>query len=238
MASLAGATTCLGLGGLLTAAPLFDAEFAASPRPYTQTFTKLGLGGMPAPYAIDFTGKVSITEAAVDGTDTWLVSWIEADVDLQEIESSDTWRVTWTETANIVRRYEATDDWTIAWTESVELAISGVTLKTGTDTWSASWTEAVTLSVTLDATDTWTVDWSEAGALDVVGEQITATDTWSVSFTEDVLLNIFTGLITRTGDDTWAVSWSESGEVLARTPVDPLRIRIIPRPAQIRIVPI
>jgi hypothetical protein len=216
MPSLVGAITTLGLVGLSTAAPVFDADYAAPPtfeRPYTETFTGLGLGATPTKRAVTFS-KVETPLAEITASDTWLVAWTEAPIEGQEIATTDTWRISWTETASLTRAVAVSDSWTVNWSESIALSQGGVTEKSGTDTWSVSFTESVALSVTIAATDTWTVDWSESGAVSTTVEAIAATDTWTVSWSEDPLLGIFVGEVPISANDTWNVSWTEAGRAL------------------------
>jgi hypothetical protein len=217
MPSLVGAITTLGLiGGTPTAAPVFDPDYAAPPtfpRPYTETWTALGLGGTPSKRAISFV-KEEASLAEVTASDTWLVAWTEAPIEGQEIATTDSWRISWTETATLTRAVAVADSWTVNWSESIALSQGGVTEKSGTDTWSVSFTEAVALSVTIAATDTWTVDWSESAALSTTVEAIDATDTWTVSWSEESLLGIFVGEVPIGATDTWNVSWTEAGRAL------------------------
>lgn len=248
MPSLVGAITTLGLLGVSAAAPVYHSDYATAefPRPYTQTFTQLGLGATPSirhqsfigkdtgesarPFTIQFTalgnsatpvkphldysGKALQVLLDVAGTDTWGISWIEGNVDQQQITTTDTWRVSWTEAIqSVLQTLPGSDVWTINWSESVSLGITGVTLKTGTDTWSVSFTESSALGVVLDGTDTWTVGWSEAGVVDTTTEAIVGTDTWAIDWDEGSFLNIFVGEVPRNGFDTWSISWTEIGAV-------------------------
>ena len=190
-------------------------DAAEFPRPFTIQFTALGNGATPVTPHLDYTGKTATILADIAGTDTWLVSWVEANVDQQEVVTSDTWRVSWTEAAfsSLHLTIPVIDNWTINWSESVALGISGVTPKAGTDSWSITFTESAAVGVVLQGTDTWTVDWSEAGVVVAVGENIAGTDDWTVGWDEASFLNIFVGEVPRNGYDAWSISWTESGAV-------------------------
>jgi hypothetical protein len=185
------------------------------PRPYSEDYTQLGLSATPVTPHTDFSGKTETILSAIDAADTWLVSWVEANVDQQEIFTADTWRVSWTEAASssLHLTIPVSDNWTVNWSESVSLGISGVSLKTATETWSVSFTEAAAVGVVLDGTDTWTVDWGEAGVVETTVEAIAGTDDWTIDWDEGSFLNIFVGEVPRGGFDTWTVNWSESGSV-------------------------
>lgn len=183
-----------------------------SPRPFTIQFTQLGLTSGPITTQGAYDNKLEQIQAELSGSDVWLVTWTEGNVDQQEIVSSDTWRFSWVETVgNVYQTVPGSDVWTINWFESVALGISGVTLKSGTDTWSVQFNETAALGITIDTTDTWTVDWSEAGVVVTTAEAIAGTDDWTVDWDEGSLINIFVGEVPRNGFDQWNVGWSETG---------------------------
>lgn len=86
-------------------------------RPYTETYTRLGLAGVSAiPYG-NFAGRGD-----------------------SDIPAADTWGISWNESVAIDSTTAAADTWGISWSESAATEISDIV--SGSDTWGISWTES------------------------------------------------------------------------------------------------
>jgi hypothetical protein len=197
MASLAGALTTLGLAGLSTAAPVFDAEYATSPKPYTVTFTQLGLSGLSELRHVDYTGKTTLTDSFFSVSDTTSITVTESPVDSQEITTYDLTRLSVSDIAALFNSLAVTDTARIGLSESIALTVAGVADKPVSDTTSLTLSaETAVLDVTLDVTDTASLTLSGETATVVVSvEQVIVSDTASLSIpSEEALLNIFTGV--------------------------------------------
>lgn len=214
MASLAGALTTLGLLGISTAAPVFDTEYATSPKPYTVTFTQLGLNAGPVVRHVDYSGKVSPTDSAFDVFDTASVSATESPVDSQEITTNDVARVAASESISLLKRLDPTDTALVAVSESISLVIGGVTDKPVTDTASVSAADVATLDVTIDVSDTASVSTTDVAVVDVSVEQIIVSDTASVSTTDEALRNVFAGVNVIAAADFAFITVGESARVI------------------------
>lgn len=214
MASLVGAITTLGLLGVSVAAPVYDPDYDAPPtypRPYTDTWTGLGLNSLPGKRAVDFSGKVEITLAAVSATDTIYLQVTEDPVDEQEIATQDNARLAVSDTAALFNNIANTDTASITLSETVSLLVSGVVTKTASDTASIAIAEAASINVTVDATDTASITLSDEDSDVVVSvEQKSASDTASISIDEEHLLNIFTGVNVVNASDTCSLTLGES----------------------------
>jgi hypothetical protein len=199
--------------------------------------TELGVWGAPRPYQI-LAGVTAVSVFALEVSDTLSVQWLEEPVDENTITSGDTLRVTLSEVASLRNNIAAFDTLSVSITENIALIQSGVTLKTASDTVSVTLTETTAISVTVEVTDTASVTFSgETATLTTPVEVVVASDTLSVSVDEAALLQVFTGINPLSVSDSAFVSLLESATIVARTPVDPYRIRIIPRMARIRIIP-
>jgi hypothetical protein len=215
MASLAGAITTLGLVGLSTAAPVFDTEYGTSPRPYTVTFTQLGLDGSSVARHVDYSGKATETDSFFTVSDTVSISVTEDPVDSQEVATSDTARLSVADTALLFNNIAGTDTARISLSETINLTVAGVTDKPVSDTASLTLSaETAVLDVTLDVADTCSLTLSgETATVDVSVEQIIVSDTCSLSVSEEALLNIFAGFNEVTTGDVVALRLA--GEVSA-----------------------
>ena len=137
-----------------------------------------------------------------------------------------------------VSRLAVTDAANVSLSETVALITSGIVTKTTSDTLSVSATEGRSLYVTLDVTDTVSVSVSDASVLVTPTQSLAPTDTLSISVDEDAVRGIFTGVIDFPTYDDVLVSVADTALVdpnVLQT-VRPMRIRIIPRIARIRIV--
>jgi hypothetical protein len=215
MPSLIGAVTTLGLLGLGTAAPVFNADQTQKfPRPYTETFTALGLSGTPAKRAVDFSGKTELTSVSHDVSDTAYISVTEEPIEEQDIAAYDTARLSVTDTAALFNFLAVTDTARISISETVALVSGTVVTKTASDTASLSVTDTSALSVSVSASDTASISVGDVASLVTALEQKSATDTASLTTEEDTLLGIFTGLLEITGSDIASLTLSESASVL------------------------
>lgn len=193
MASLAGAITTLGLAGVPFGAPVFDAEYQTNPRPYTQTFTQLGLNGCADVRHVTFS-KTETTTATLVVSDTASISATESPIDLQEIATTDTARLSVSETTQLFNFRSVTDTASLAVSETISLVITGVTSKSASDTASVSTSETVAIAVTTAVTDTASLTVTDEATVDVSAENVAVTDTASITTDESVLLNVFSGV--------------------------------------------
>lgn len=213
MASLAGAITTLGLAGVPFAAPVFDSEYHTTPRPYTQTFTQLGLDGCAVLRHTSFS-HTETTTAEVNVSDTASISATESPVDTQEIAVTDTARLSVTDSSQLFNFLAATETAGLSLSETISLVIVGVTTKTGSDTASLTLTESTSVAVTIEVTDTASLTLTETPTVDVSTEQKTATDTASITLDEAVSLNVFSGVNTIAVGDAALLSIVESSSVI------------------------
>jgi hypothetical protein len=200
MASLAGAITTLGLAGVPFGGPVWNSEYLTEPRPYTVTFTQLGLDGSSVVRHTDYT-KIELTDVQHVVSDTASVSATEGPIDSQIITTHDAASLAVTDTASLFNFLNITDSISLSVSESVGLIISGVTEKPVTETASLSVSETVALSVTVEVTDTASISVTDSGTVDVDSENVTASDDAAVSVSEEVLLGIFAGInVVNVGD--------------------------------------
>lgn len=226
MPSLAGAITTLGLAGVSVAAPVFDVEYQTVPRPYTQTFTQLGLDGSSVARHTVFTGKTEETLAPLAVTDSALLSATEDPVDAQTLATTDIARLSVTESVAVFRTVAGTDTALLSVTETVSLLISGVTSKPVTDTASLAATEAIAISVSVGVTDTASLSASDSAAVVVSNETLTASDTASLAATESVLVEVFTGQAPISVNDSALLAVSDSAQLVQLRPVAKITFKL------------
>lgn len=214
MPSLAGAITVLGLGGLSVGAPFYDSEYHTTPRPFTQQFTQLGLGGLSTFPHNDFSGKVSETTATFTVSDTASLSATEEPIDQNEITTGDTARLSATDSSQLFNRLDVTDTATLSAGETIGLLISGVTLKTASDTATLSSSETSELGVSVDVSDTATLTVTDTSSVDVSAESLDVTDTANLSADDTQLLEIFAGIVERSASDTALLTVNDLASVI------------------------
>jgi hypothetical protein len=216
MPSLVGAVTTLGLVGLSTAAPVFDADYATPPtfeRPYTATWTGLGLSGTPSARAVSFS-KEEVSVAEISATDTVFITATEEPIDENEILTTDTARLSITDTAALFNNVAVTDNARLSASETVGLAIVGVNAKSGSDTASLSVSESLIIAVSLAVTDTASLSLTETPTVSETLEVLSVTDTASISVDEELLREVFTGVQEINVLDTALLAATESTSVL------------------------
>jgi hypothetical protein len=213
MPSLAGAITVLGLGGLSVGAPFYDSEYQTSPRPFTQQFTQLGLGGLSTFRHADFSGKTEITTAPIVVSDTASLSATEDPFDRNEIATTDTARLSASDVSQLFNRIDVSETASLAAGETISVVISGVTLKTASDTASLTATDASAVGVSIAVTDTATLTASESATVAVSAENISVSDTASLSADDVQLLEIFAGIVEKVVSDSAIFTVSDSAAV-------------------------
>jgi hypothetical protein len=202
MASLAGAISTLGLAGVPFSAPVWDSEYTTSPRPFTQTFTTLGLNGTPRLYQPDFTGKAPTDVQSITAADSLLLTLSEDPVDNQGIATADTLRLTLSEVSAVFRFVAVTDALNLSLGETINLGIVGVTDIPRTDTLSLSVSESAAVSVTVAVTDALSLSLTDTSSVAFALQAINVTDALSLALTEASFLNVFTGVLSvETFDD-------------------------------------
>jgi hypothetical protein len=224
MASLAGAITALGLAGVSIAAPVWDSEYATSPKPYTQTFTALSNNGTSGPYLTDYSGKTELTDVSLEVSDTASLSATEEPVDSQQIEVADIARLSVTETVSHFHFIAVTDTATLSASELVALSITGVTPKPVTDTASISATEVTSLSVSLSVTDTASLSATDTSSVAVSTESVDVTDTASLSADDASLLTVFTGQLELNVVDSASLRTTETASIQTFEALQPIRL--------------
>lgn len=170
--------------------------------------------------------------------DTWSIQFNEDPVDSNQIITQDTYRVSLAELSQLFNSVLTTDTYSVSISETIGLIQLGVVPITTTDTWSVSGTESSVVSVSLATTDTWSVSSTDTSVLSTPALVVATSDTYSVSATESAILGIFTGVLQITVTDIYAFSAAESSNLVQITPSRPMRIRIQPLTARIRITPI
>jgi hypothetical protein len=232
MASLIGAVTALGLMGVSHAGLSFNSEYQTSPRPYTVTFTQLGLDGGVAARNVNFSGKTEETTATLDVTDTASISVTEGPIDTNEIVTYDSASISVSENSSLLNFYGVTDTVSLALNESLALNIAGVSAPAVTDTASVSVTDASAINVSVSVTDTASVSVTDSSSVAVATEVLAATDTASISISDLTALDVFSGSASFVVDDVALLSVVETATVYPLTIVE--SIRFVSKVPQIR----
>jgi hypothetical protein len=233
MASLAGAVTTLGLLGL-SQGQVFNSEYQTSPRPYTITFTQLGLNGTQAARHVDFSGKTEETTATLSVVDTASLSATEGPIDTNEIVTYDSANLSASEVASLLNHYGLTDTANLAISESIALNISGVNVLSTTDTASISVSESVALGITVGVTDTASLTLTESSTVTVTTEVLGVTDTASLSIADFAALNVFSGNAAFGASDDAAIRLTESAIVAQVIDTNIVAIKFVARTPSIR----
>lgn len=200
--------------------------------------TEMSPRGSPGPY-YTLSAKSPQVVLPLTVSDTLSVQWNEEPVDQNFIVSGDLVRVTLAEVSALYNRLDVIDTLSSSVSEAIALVQAAIISKPVSDTLSVTLTDASAVNVTVAVTDTLSTTLSaETSAVATFTQLIDVMDTLSVSVADATTLQVFTGVLAMSVADVVSISLAESATQSIFIPTKPLRIRIMPKSARIRITSI